>query len=151
MTELDKELYLREAELVSQNGEVFKPKFLTGSYFNVEFRYPIEFFESEMGKAYIAYYQNEFHIGLKAYEMNVIKANKIDFRVDFMTFSQERRNQLNLDIMLSGGGLFEEFANNNFAFGPSLSFSTIESNKVGLLKAYINLRLKVSDYFTTAY
>ena len=41
----------------------------------------------------------------------------------------------------------EGFALNSFAIGPSVRLSKLDNGKFGLLSAFVNLRLKLGDYF----
>ncbi|MDP4193751.1 MAG: hypothetical protein Q8940_01800 [Bacteroidota bacterium] len=133
---------IEKTVMVNSDGSKFQPKFITGEYVNFEIRYPIQLFNSQRGKVYIARYQREMFLGFKFYEMTIAN-NIFDFRVDYMFSSTERNTQINTDLLVSK--IFSGFGSRNFAFGPSLSFSKIKDNRFGLLKAFLNLRVKLSD------
>ncbi len=140
-----KDEILNKTRVISSDGTVFEPKFLTGHYINFEIRYPISVLASPFGKIYLADYEHEWHFGMRFYEMSLGYKiqTKFDFRFDYMIKDMDniRQPQLSCDLLFSN--LFESFAK-DFAFGPSFSFSKLPGG-FGLLKAFINLRIKLNE------
>src|SRR3990172_2536579 len=129
-----------------ENGDSSKPmpnNVLTGTYFNVEFRYPFRMFGSTRSQFYVAYYANETHIGLLTRESRLVGA-VFDFRTNF-TLKKIRNFQVLIEIMVSNIG--EGFALNAFAIGPSVRLSKQKNGKFGVITAFVNARFKLGDFF----
>jgi len=122
------------------NTDEFKVKYLTNSYFNFEFRYPISILGSTRGKFYVARYVNEWHIGYTGREVS-IAGSTFDFRLDAMVSSDVREPQYVMDILVQK--IAEGYAFSAIALGPSAIFSTTSSGSFGITSIFFNFRLKL--------
>jgi len=116
---------------------------VTGNKFIAEFRYPFRMFGSTRTQVYVGYYMDEINIGMFTRESRLV-GSVFDFRVN-ATLKRIRNFQLLVEIMVSN--IAEGFALNSFAVGPSIRLSKLDSGKFGLLTAFVNIRLKLGDYF----
>jgi len=131
---------LKKTRRINDNGTIDEPMFLEGIYINGELRYPFGLFGGRAGKGYIAYYQNEAHLGIRTFEFSLGNYDTLfDLYLDYMFYSKERRNQFNFSLLLSNS-IFSEFGKDTFAFGPALSFGPY-----GFIKGSINLRIKLNE------
>lgn len=129
-----------------ENHDRTKPlpnNIMSGTYFNVEFRYPFRMFGSTRSEVYVAYYANETNIGLVTRESRLAGA-VFDFRTN-ITLKKIRNFQVLAEIMVSNLG--EGFALNSFAIGPSIRLSKTEAGKFGLITGFLNVRFKLGDFF----
>jgi len=113
---------------------------LQGSYFNWEFRYPIKILGSTKGRVYAANYLDEWHFGFDFKEMS-LAGSTFDFWFDAMPSSTNRLPQYVINLMVQK--IAESWAFSAFSIGPSLVLSTKADGSFGLLKIFLNLRLKV--------
>jgi len=116
---------------------------ITDNYFIAEFRYPFRMFGSTRTQFYVAYYANEFNIGLFTRESRLV-GSVFDFRVN-ATLKKIRNFQILTEIMVSN--IAEGFALNSFAIGPSVRLSKLDNGKFGLLSAFMNIRFKLGDFY----
>lgn len=116
--------------------------FVDGSYFNWEFRYPIKLLGSTKGRVYIARYLNEYHFGIDFREMS-LAGSTFDFWFDAMTSSNERQPQYVVNLMVQK--IAESWGFSTFSIGPSVILSTKSDGNFGVLKIFVNFRLKVGS------
>ncbi|HEX9740810.1 MAG TPA: hypothetical protein VGA29_08540 [Ignavibacteriaceae bacterium] len=124
----------------NNNAGDFTVKYLTGSYVNFEFRYPISVLGSTRGKFYGAKYLDEWHVGFIGREIS-LAGSTFDFRFDAMVSSDVRQPQYVVDILVQK--IAEGFAFSAIALGPSAIFSTTSGGNFGITSIFFNLRLKV--------
>ncbi len=117
-----------------------KPKVVTRDYFNWEFRYPIRILGSTRAKFYAAEFLGEWHFGFTGRELT-LAGSTFDLRFDAMTHSDERNPQYLLEFLIQK--IFSYWGSSAFALGPSIIFSRTKSTDLGLLRIFINLRLKL--------
>jgi hypothetical protein len=115
-------------------------KYLTGSYVNFEFRYPISVLGSTRGKVYVARYVDEWHIGYTGREIS-LAGSTFDFRFDAMVSSDVREPQYVADILVQK--IAEGYAFSAIALGPSAIFTTTSSGGFGITSIFFNFRLKL--------
>ncbi len=113
-----------------------------GSYFNWEFRYPIKVLGSTKGRVYVANYLDEYHFGFDFREMS-LAGSTFDFWFDAMPSSKNRLPQYVINLMVQK--IAESWAFSAFSIGPSLILSTKADGSFGLLKIFVNFRLKVGS------
>ncbi len=123
----------------NDSGE-FTVKYLTDSYINFEFRYPISILGSTRGKVYGARYLDEWHVGFMGREIS-LAGSTFDFRFDAMVSSDVRQPQYVVDILVQK--IAEGYAFSAIALGPSAIFSTTSTGSFGITAIFFNLRLKV--------
>jgi hypothetical protein len=111
-----------------------------GSYFNWEFRYPVKILGSTKGRVYVANYLDEWHMGFDFREMS-LAGSTFDFWFDAMPSSKHRLPQYVLNLMVQK--IAESWAFSAFSIGPSLILSTKADGTFGLLKIFVNFRLKI--------
>ena len=113
-----------------------------GSYLNWEFRYPIKVLGSTKGRVYVANYVDEWHLGFDFREMS-LAGSTFDFWFDAMPSSKNRLPQYVINLMVQK--IAESWAFSAFSIGPSLILSTKADGSFGLLKIFVNFRLKVGS------
>lgn len=118
----------------------YNVKILTGSYVNLELRYPVSILASTRAKFYVARYLNEWHLGFTGREIS-LAGSTFDFRFDAMVSSDIRQPQYVADILVQK--IAEGFAFSAIAVGPSVIFTNISSGSFGVTAIFINLRIKV--------
>jgi hypothetical protein len=125
------------------DSSVMPNNIVVGTRFIGEFRYPFRMFGATRTQFYVGYYMNEINIGLFTRESRLV-GSVFDFRVN-ATLKRIRNFQLLVEILVSN--IAEGFALNSFAIGPSVRLSKLDNGKFGLISAFVNLRLKLGDYF----
>ncbi len=115
---------------------------LEGSYFNWELRYPIKILGSTKGRVYVANYLDELHFGFDFKEMS-LAGSTFDFWFDAMPSSKNRLPQYVINLMAQK--IAESWAFSAFSIGPSLILSTKADGSFGLLKIFLNFRLKIGS------
>jgi len=131
----------KETVVFNEDSTVkYRAWLLQGSYFNWEFRYPIKVLGSTRGKVYVASYLDEWHFGFVFREMS-LAGSTFDFWFDAMPSSTNRLPQYVINLMVQK--IAESWAFSAFSIGPSLILSTKADGSFGLLKIFLNLRLKV--------
>jgi len=120
----------------------YQARFLDGSYFNWEFRYPVKILGSTKGRVYFARYLNEFHFGMDFREMS-LAGSTFDFWFDGMTSSKTRQPQYVVNLMVQK--IAESWGFSAFSIGPSLILSTKSDGNFGVLKIFVNFRLKIGS------
>jgi len=118
----------------------FTIKYLTDSYINFEFRYPVSVLASTRGKFYVARYLDEWHVGFTGREIS-LAGSTFDFRFDAMVKSDVRQPQYVTDILVQK--IAEGFAFSAIALGPSAIFSTTSGGSFGITAIFFNFRIKV--------
>ncbi len=118
----------------------YKAWLVEGSYFNWEFRYPIKILGSTKGRVYAASYLDELHFGFDFREMS-LAGSTFDFWFDAMPSSKNRLPQYVINLMIQK--IAESWAFSAFSIGPSLILSTKADGSFGLLKIFMNFRLKI--------
>lgn len=113
-----------------------------GSYFNWELRYPIKVLGSTKGRAYVANYLDEWHMGFEFREMS-LAGSTFDFWFDAMPSSKNRLPQYVINLMVQK--IAESWAFSTFSVGPSLILSTKADGSFGVMKIFMNLRLKIGS------
>lgn len=113
---------------------------LQGSYFNWEFRYPIKMLGSTKGRIYVANYLDEWHMGFDFREMS-LAGSTFDFWFDAMPSSKNREPQYVINLTVQK--IAESWGFSAFSIGPSLILSTQSNGKFGVLKIFVNMRLKI--------
>jgi hypothetical protein len=111
-----------------------------GSFFNWEFRYPVKLLGATKGRVYAAKYLDEWHFGFDFREMS-LAGSTFDFWFDAMTSSKTRLPQY--VINLSVQKIAESWGFSAFSIGPSLILSTKSDGNFGVLKIFMNFRLKI--------
>jgi len=124
-------------------GQPMPNNIVTGTNLIGEFRYPFRMFGSTRTQVYVSYFMNETNIGMFTRESRLV-GSVFDFRVN-ATLKKIRNFQLLVEIMVSN--IAEGFALNSFAIGPSIRLSKLDTNKFGLLSAFVNIRFKLGDFF----
>jgi len=131
--------------ILADSAAGYRPKVMTNSYFNWEFRYPMRNQGSTRAKAYFALYQNEFHLGYTGRELVLVGSN-FDLRFDFM-FPQGRRRdrpaQLVLECLVQK--IAEGWASSVISVGPSLIIGVNDRGKLGVNTLFFNLRVKLGS------
>ena len=112
------------------------------SYFNWQFRYPVKVLGSTRGKVYVAQYLDEWHLGFDFKEMS-LAGSTFDFWFDAMPSSKTRLPQYVINLMVQK--IAESWAFSAFSIGPSVILSTQADGSFGMLKIFLNLRLKVGS------
>ncbi len=120
----------------------YKAWLVEGSYFNWELRYPIKVLGSTKGRAYVANYLDEWHLGFEFREMS-LAGSTFDFWFDAMPSSKNRLPQYVINFMVQK--IAESWAFSAFSIGPSLILSTKADDSFGLLKIFLNFRLKIGS------
>jgi len=120
----------------------YKAWLVEGSYLNWEFRYPIKILGSTKGRAYVANYLDEWHLGFDFREMS-LAGSTFDFWFDAMPSSKNRLPQYVINLMVQK--IAESWAFSAFSIGPSLILSTRADGSFGMLKIFVNFRLKVGS------
>jgi hypothetical protein len=115
---------------------------LEGSYFNWELRYPIKILGSTKGRVYVANYLDEWHLGFDFREMS-LAGSTFDFWFDAIPSSKNRLPQYVINFMVQK--IAESWAFSAFSIGPSLILSTKADDSFGLLKIFLNFRLKIGS------
>jgi len=118
----------------------YKAWLVEGSYFNWEFRYPIKVLGSTKGRVYAASYLDEWHFGFDFREMS-LAGSTFDLWFDAMPSSKNRLPQYVINLMVQK--IAESWAFSAFSIGPSLILSTKADGSFGLLKIFMNFRLKI--------
>jgi hypothetical protein len=113
-----------------------------GSFFNWEFRYPIKILGSTKGRVYVANYLDEWHFGFDFREMS-LAGSTFDFWFDAMPKSENRLPQYVINLMVQK--IAESWAFSAFSIGPSLMLSTKADGSFGLMKIFVNFRLKIGS------
>ena len=111
-----------------------------GTFFNWEFRYPIKVLGSTKGRVYVARYLNEYHLGFDFREMS-LAGSTFDFWFDVMPSSQKRQSQYVFNLMVQK--IAESWGFSAFSMGPSIILSTKADGRFGVLKIFVNFRLKI--------
>ncbi len=124
----------------SANAFGYTPKFMKGSYFNWELRYPIRIMGATRGKFYTARYLDEIHIGYTGREMS-LAGSTFDLRLNAMVSSDVRNPEYLLDISVQR--ILESWGFSSFSMGPSAIFSKTDNGKFGVIGILFNMRLKV--------
>jgi hypothetical protein len=126
------------------NKKYNESKFIKGSYFNWELRYPFGFLGSTRGKFYVAHYLNEMHIGYTGRELS-LAGSTFDFRFDVMVHSDIRKPQYVCDLLIQK--IAEGWGFSALALGPSFILGTKDKGGFGVTSIFLNLRLKVGTSF----
>ena len=114
-----------------------------GSFFNYELRYPIKVLGSTKGKAYAAWYLHELHFGFDFREMS-LAGSTFDFWFDAMTSSRTRLSpQYTINVTIQK--VAESWGFSAFSIGPSLLLANKSDGSFGILKFFVNMRLKVGS------
>lgn len=116
------------------------PKYISGNYFNWEFRYPLRILGSYRAKVYLAKYQREWHLGLVGREL-ALAGSVFDLRMDAMFDSDERDEQYAWEILVQR--IASSWGFSSLAMGPSVIFSRARTGKFGVSSVFFNLRLKI--------
>ncbi|MCP5063135.1 MAG: hypothetical protein GY936_11820 [Ignavibacteriae bacterium] len=124
----------------SANNFGYTPKFMTDSYVNWEFRYPLRVLGSTRGKFYTAKYLNEWHIGFVGRELS-LAGSTFDLRFDAMPKSDVRNPQYLIDVTVQR--ILESWGFSAFSLGPSAIFSKTETGNFGVTSILFNMRIKV--------
>jgi len=126
-----------------QNGNViYQARLLEGSYLNWEFRYPVKFLGATKGRAYVARFLNEWHLGFDFREMS-LAGSTFDLQFDAMPSSQYRNPQYVITLMIQK--VAESWAFSAFSIGPSLILSDLDSGSLGVYKIFVNMRMKMGS------
>jgi hypothetical protein len=120
----------------------YQARLLEGSYFNWEFRYPVKILGSTKGRVYVANYLDEWHLGFDFREMS-LAGSTFDFWFDAMPSSKTRLPQYVINLMVQK--IAESWAFSAFSIGPSLILSTKADGNFGVLKVFVNMRLKIGS------
>lgn len=122
----------------------FKPKIMTGSYYNWELRYPMRNLGSTRSKFYVASYQKEMHFGYTGRELALVGSN-FDLRMDFtLPFGQDKRPpHFVLEFLISK--IAEGWAASAMSIGPSLIVGVGENKKIKVNTLFINMSLKLGS------
>ena len=120
----------------------YQARLLEGSYFNWEFRYPVKILGSTKGRAYIANYIDEWHFGFDFREMS-LAGSTFDFWFDAMPSSKTRQPQYVINLTVQK--IAESWGFSAFSIGPSLILSDKADGNFGVLKIFINMRLKIGS------
>lgn len=118
----------------------YQARIVEGSYFNWEFRYPIKALGSTKGRIYIANYLNEYHFGFEFREMS-LAGSTFDFWFDGMPSSETRQPQYVINLMVQK--IAESWGFSSFSMGPSIILSNKANGNFGVLKIFVNFRLKI--------
>ena len=94
------------------------------------------------GRAYIARYLNEWHYGFNFREMS-LAGSTFDFWFDAMPSSKTRLPQYVINLMVQK--IAESWGFSTFSMGPSIILSTKSDGHFGVLKIFVNFRLKVGS------
>ncbi|UCH66301.1 MAG: hypothetical protein JSW63_04005 [Ignavibacterium sp.] len=114
-----------------------------GSFFNYELRYPLKVLGSTKGRVYASWYLHELHFGFDFREMS-LAGSTFDFWFDVMTSSRNRLSPL-YTINLTVQKVAESWGFSAFSVGPSLLLGTKADGTFGLLKLFVNMRLKIGS------
>ena len=128
-----------------ENGDSLKPlpdNILSGKYFNFELRYPFKFLGAGRTQFYTAYYLKEVNIGFFSRESKLHNI-KFDTRLNF-TITKIRNFQISFEALINSLGKI--FDLKNFAIGPALRLTKLESGSFGIHTFFVNMRFKVNDY-----
>lgn len=120
---------------------------IRGNYFHYEFRYPFVLLGSTRSKVYFGQLFGERHLGFVGREMR-LAGSTFDLRID-ATFKGRRNFQLLIEPIISDIG--EGFSLTSFAIGPSFRLGTKPNNSFGILTVFLNMRLKIGDFFDERY
>lgn len=115
---------------------------MQGSFFNYELRYPIQILGSTKGKVYAARYLNEWHFGFDFREMS-LAGSTFDFWFDAMTSSKTRLPQYVINLTVQK--VAESWGFSAFSIGPSLLLGTKSDGNFGVVKLFVNMRLKIGS------
>ena len=137
---LDEPTFTEIERWQKNNKGDLKIKYLTDSYVNFEFRYPISVLASTRGKVYVARYLDEWHVGFTGREIS-LAGSTFDFRFDGMVSSDIRQAQYVVDILVQK--IAEGFAFSAIALGPSAIFTTTSTGGFGVTSIFFNLRFKL--------
>jgi hypothetical protein len=125
-------------------GEPMKNNIARSEYFGFELRTPnLIVCNSTRAKFYFAKKFGEYHLGYIGREMKIG-----DFIFDFRmnaTFPGKRDFQLLTELYFDSQ--WAGFANKAFGFGPSFRFGKTPGNNFGVITAFLNMRLKIGDFF----
>lgn len=125
-------------------GEPMKNNIVRGEYFGFELRTPnLITFNSTRSKFYFAKKFGEYHLGFAGREMK-IENFIFDFRIN-ATFPGKRDFQLLTELYFDSQ--WAGFANKAVGIGPSLRFGTTPSDNFGVITAFLNMRIKIGDFF----
>jgi len=145
-TEAQKEKYIDPAKgtvVFNDDGTVkYQARLLEGSFFNWEFRYPVKFLGSTKGRIYVAQYLDEWHAGFDFREMS-LAGSTFDLSFDAMPSSKTRNPQYVINLTVQK--IAESWAFSAFSIGPSLLLSDKADGSFGVLKIFVNLRLKIGS------
>ena len=145
-TEAQKEKYINTSKgtiVFNDDGTVkYQARLLEGSYFNWEFRYPVKFLGSTKGRIYVAQYLDEWHTGFDFREMS-LAGSTFDLSFDAMPSSKTRNPQYVINLTIQK--IAESWAFSAFSIGPSLLLSDKADGSFGVLKIFVNLRLKIGS------
>lgn len=125
---------------IGKDTLVSKAKVITKNYFSWELRYPIKILGSTRAKFYAADFLGEWHFGFTGRELS-LAGSVFDLRLDAMPKSDTRNPQYLVEVLIQK--IFGSWAASAFAVGPSLIFSKTSSSNLGLLRLFVNLRLKL--------
>jgi hypothetical protein len=125
---------------IGKDTLVSKPKVISNDYFNWEFRYPIRVLGSTRAKFYVADFLDEWHFGFTGRELS-LAGSVFDLRLDAMPKSDVRNPQYLIEILIQK--IFGNWGASAFAIGPSIIFSKTASSNLGILRLFVNLRLKL--------
>ena len=112
-----------------------------GSFFNYELRYPLKVLGSTKGRVYAAWYLHELHFGFDFREMS-LAGSTFDFWFDAITSSRNRLSPI-YTINLTVQKVAESWGFSAFSVGPALLLGTKADGTFGLLKLFVNMRLKI--------
>jgi len=145
-SETQKEQYLRDGRgtlVYNPDGSVrYQAWLVEGSYLNWEFRYPVKLLGATKGRIYVARYLNELHIGLDFRELS-LAGSTFDLQFDAMTSSPQRNPQYVINFMVQK--IAESWAFSAFSIGPSIILSETASGSFGVMKIFVNMRIKVGS------
>jgi hypothetical protein len=128
--------------LDADSAVIYQAWLVEGSYFNWEFRYPVKILGATKGRVYGARYLNELHFGIDFREMS-LAGSTFDFSFDAMTSSKNRQPQYVINLMVQK--IAESWGFSAFSIGPSLILSTKSDGNFGVLKIFVNFRLKIGS------
>jgi len=145
-SETQREQYLTDGKgtvVYNPDGSVkYQAWLVEGSYLNWEFRYPVKLLGATKGRVYAAKYLNEYHFGFDFRELS-LAGSTFDFQFDAMTSSQHRNPQYIINFMVQK--IAESWAFSAFSIGPSIILSETASGSFGVMKIFVNLRIKVGS------
>ena len=145
-TPTQRDQYLSDGKgtiVLNQDGSVkYRAWLVEDSFLNWEFRYPVKVLGATKGRVYAARYLNEFHFGFDFRELS-LAGSTFDLQFDAMTSSPQRNPQYVINLMVQK--IAESWAFSAFSIGPSIILSETASGSFGVMKIFVNLRIKVGS------